>query len=442
MQSSALRCRWIGYVLILVLSAATSPADVVTLKGGGSVHGKVMTSSSSRVRTVTVKTSAGALIVFDRAAVEQIKHGPNALPKTSANSSPSKTASAKPRFTAAQEAWMPKIRSPFTRLFDQDRDKSRRARSELLKIDDPDAIPALLRYLGRNLNVDARRLFITIVRHIPGPLAVYLLVERSIFDPSSEVRDEARKGISEEQADAARTLYIEALKTREPNIASRAAIGIAEIGDPRREAVPYLIDTLTFDSKTRVMIESAQWGTLYTEDIYAKPGVNVPALVPGAIFVGQELMTSTVPVAVSPSGVGAANSNNVLVSAPRNPNQTVTLTTPSPFGGPAAMGLFYPNSIKAQLGGPGTYMITPTIADHYVLPVKGFVAPPRYAKVPSTHENPAVLDTLVKVTDQKYPGYAYQADRWRRWWDNEKKNSDLPRSSTAASEVKRPPSTP
>ena len=94
------------------------------------------------------------------------------------------------------------------------------------------------------------------------------------------------------------------------------------------------------------------------------------------------------------------------------------------------------------MGGSGSYVITPVIADHYVQPVRGIVAPPRYADVPSTHENPAVLDALVKATDQKYPGYGYQADRWRRWWDNEKKNSELPQTSKAAHDVKQPGSAP
>ena len=129
MPSFASCRRCVLCISFIILVAAHTRADVVTLKGGGSVHGKVMTSSGSRARTVTVKTSTGTSIVFDRAAVEQIMHGPNALPKPPAKSPPGKPASARPHLTPAQESWIPKVRSLVTRLFDQDRDKSRQARS-------------------------------------------------------------------------------------------------------------------------------------------------------------------------------------------------------------------------------------------------------------------------------------------------------------------------
>ncbi len=38
---------------------------------------------------------------------------------------------------------------------------------------------------------------------------------------------------------------------------------------------------------------------------------------------------------------------------------------------------------------------------------------------------PEVFDALLKITDQKYPGYGYNQDRWRNWWGNEQANRDL-----------------
>jgi hypothetical protein len=59
-------------------------------------------------------------------------------------------------------------------------------------------------------------------------------------------------------------LYIEALKTREPTLASRAAMGIAEIGDPQGDAVPYLIDTLEFRAAQPIDL-----ATTYTSSVFA-----------------------------------------------------------------------------------------------------------------------------------------------------------------------------
>ena len=39
--------------------------------------------------------------------------------------------------------------------------------------------------------------------------------------------------------------------------------------------------------------------------------------------------------------------------------------------------------------------------------------------------NSAALDALVKVTDSKHPGYGYNPEQWRRWWENEKQNRAL-----------------
>ncbi len=44
--------------------------------------------------------------------------------------------------------------------------------------------------------------------------------------------------------------------------------------------------------------------------------------------------------------------------------------------------------------------------------------------------NPAVLDTLVKLTDHTKSSFGYNRDSWRRWWANEKANRDLQKRPT------------
>jgi hypothetical protein len=230
-----------GFAFFMLVPLGLGRADIVTLSNGAVVHGHLVGYAATS-KSVALKTSSGALIVFDRDTIKQVKHGADPV-QTAAGAKP---ASRRLRLTAAEEAWMPKIRSLVSRLLSGSRDQSRSARAELLKISDPDALPALTRYLAINPLEEARFLFVMIARAIPGAKPVYFLVALSLYDPSPGVREAARKAIGVERADFARPLYIEALKPREQRLASLAAKGIAEIGDPNHEAVPYLIDALVF----------------------------------------------------------------------------------------------------------------------------------------------------------------------------------------------------
>jgi hypothetical protein len=227
-------------VFLLALLAASSPAgaDVVTLNSGAAMHGNVIASHN----TVAVRTSSGALVVFERDAVKHIQRGANPTPKPGA----ARAGSAKSRFSAAQEAWMPKVRSLVSRLFGANREQSNRARRDLLRIDDLDALPALGRYLGSLPNEEARVLYTVVLRNMPGQTPVYDLVRMSLFDPSQLVRGEARKAIGPDRADSARRLYIEVLKFSGPDLASLVALGLGEIGDPNGDSIPYLIDHLSY----------------------------------------------------------------------------------------------------------------------------------------------------------------------------------------------------
>jgi hypothetical protein len=230
----------------ILLPLAMGRADSVTLNNGGVVHGRLV-GYSGTAKSVTLRTSCGTLIVFDRDSVKQVKHG--ADPAQAAGAKPS---SRRLRLTAEEEAWMPKIRSLVSRLLGTNRDQSRSARAELLRIEDPDALPALTRYLASSPLEEARLLFVMIARGIPGAKPVYYLVALSLYDPSPQVREAARQAIGSDRADFARPLYIEALKTRDQQLVSLAAKGIAEIGDPHRDAVPYLIEAMTFRSAQAV----------------------------------------------------------------------------------------------------------------------------------------------------------------------------------------------
>src|SRR5579862_9558126 len=116
----------------------TTPADEITLDGG-IVRGKLVPSGSPK--RVALVTSAGSFIVFDREDVKSAKHV--AEPKQKGDK-----ASAKAQLTPAEKEWMTKVRTLVERAFTSGPDQRRRAAADLRRIDDPDAIPALSRYLA------------------------------------------------------------------------------------------------------------------------------------------------------------------------------------------------------------------------------------------------------------------------------------------------------
>jgi hypothetical protein len=418
---------------VLLLSAAPLVADSVKLDGGGTLNGSVTMGSKS----VSVRTPTGAVFVFDRSAVKQVTHGRTSTPKNS--NSPNASAKSQPKkrkLTPEEEVWMPKLRALVSRLYGGDREKSRRARTELLNIDDPDAIPALSTYLGSSGNVEARHLYVMILHNMKGPKPVYYLVALSLYDSSPQIRSEARRAIREDQLDSARLLYIAALRSGPPKLARIAAIGLGEIGDPRGDSVPYLINALISYGTVATMTEPAQYGLLYNITISATPGLNLSNLSnSGLIYAGQ----GPASIYLTPAGTSLAEA---ALKKATGPGQSLgiggTIYVPSPVGGQVAQD-FSPNSKgmpHLQLGDAagtanGPYVIpkTPTL-NLYDLPIVGQVAPAHEKRIRGRVDHPEVLDALLKITDQKHPGYGFNQDRWRQWWANEKTNRDLQKPPT------------
>ncbi len=407
----------------LLLNVGLTSADSVKLDGGGALNGSVTTGA----KAVSVRTSSGAVIVVERTAVRQVTHGRGSVAMTASNSanSPTKGPPKNRKLRAEEDAWMPKVRQLVGRLFAGDREKSRRAQTELTHIDDTDAIPALSTYLGSSRNGEARRLYLVIVHNMPGPKPVYYLVTLSLVDPSPEIRAEARKALRDDQLDSARRLYIAALRFGPPSLARLAAIGLGEVGDPRGESVPYLIDALVSYGTVSTMRASAHSDVLYSNTIYGALGLNLTDANPSHSYAGQTTGASTQPdstepVATSDNPVAAAQPG---VSASGQPLPGAG-TVPGQVGGQAVL---MPNSTgttSCQTGsGPSASGSTLTESDLYDpphqccckhdRPLRGYV------------DHPEVLDALLKVTGQPYPGYGFNRDRWRSWWANEKTNRDM-----------------
>jgi hypothetical protein len=391
-------------------------ADNLKLDGGGSLNGSVTTGS----KAVSVRTSTGALLVFDRSAVKQVVHGRSSVTKTVANSAnPNAKSRAKRRkLTSEEESWIPKVRALVSRLAGEDRARSRQARAALLNIDATDAIPAISTYLGSSSNEQARHLYLVILHNMRGPKPVYYLVALSLYDPSPAIRSEARKAIREEQLDSARHLYIAALRFGSPRLARIAAIGLGEIGDPRGDSVPDLINALVSYGTVARLNDRAESGVLYTVTVYSTPGLKMKD---ASLVDSGQAQASAIPIAHDDAG------------RPDNPT-SATPTDVTPPGQQSSGGLATQNTapssqpIHAAVRRNSATSASPaTVSDVYEEPIVGKTSCKQDRPLSGEIDHPEVLDALLKITDQPHPGYGFNRDRWRTWWANEKANRDLQR---------------
>jgi hypothetical protein len=365
-----------------LLFARGAGADEVTLQSGAVVRGHANdVQLPDHSKAVEIRTPSGALIVLERDSVKQVK-------RIAAGQKVVQAAS-KPRLTAKQQAWMAKVRSMVSRLTSGNRAQAQQARNELLKIHDPDALPALTRYLQQNPDEEVRQLYVAILRDLPDPNTVYFLVSQSLFDSSAQIREEARTAIGSERADSARTLYIYALKFHNPNLATRAALGIQEIGDPNGEAIPYLIDNLVYVGRRAISLPEVTWQEWSPSPI-GPTGLRLVSAHEGAAWFGQ--MSGSV-------GGRPAASVPVRVSGPTQP-------TPPTQGGETMLQL---------------------------------IGPQKTTYVPESTNNPAVLGALEKVSDQQKSSFGYSPNNWHRWWAGEKATRDLQKRKADTPIPRQPP---
>jgi len=394
--------------ITLWLQAALLSADSVKLNGGGALNGSVTTNSKS----ITVRTPSGAVIVFDRGDVMQVTHGKALVSMTVSKSANSKTKSQpkKRKLTAQEDAWMPKVRQVVGRLHAADPEKPRRAQTELLNIDETDALPALSTYLGSSRSAESRRLYVVILHNIKGSKPVYYLVALSLFDPFPEIRDEARRALRDDQLDPARRLYINALRSGAPRLARIAAVALGETGDPRGDSVPYLIDALVTYGTVAAMRSRSTADLIYMNTMSATPGLNLNDA--ASMLMGSSQRGQSPPPELSAT---QANPNSCDPQQSGNKSPT-SQATPSALASQVAGSTSQSNS-----GTSGTTLTEDELYEpphsrckkKHDSPLQGYV------------DHPEVLDALLKITDQPHPGYGFNQDRWRSWWANEKTDRDL-----------------
>ena len=139
--------------------------------------------------------------------------------------------------------------------------KRETAEQHFRSIDDQAAIPTLEHFLYQQREpLRHRLLYLEALAAIQSPAARALLVNVSLSDENQEVRFSARELATRNGAHDVLIGYVAALANKDNVVVNRAAMGLAELGNP--EAVPSLIDAVV--TKHKQIIHSNQGGTTAT----------------------------------------------------------------------------------------------------------------------------------------------------------------------------------
>ena len=145
-------------------------------------------------------------------------------------------------WAAAEKDWAARVKALHGRMMTERRGAVGMALIELRMIRDPDAVPALERYLQGQLDHGARLIVLEILSSITGDRSLPPLVSRSLRDSRSDLREAALGAVLKVGSEQAIGLYSEALRDPQRTIVNRAAYALGVIGD--QDSVPALSDAL------------------------------------------------------------------------------------------------------------------------------------------------------------------------------------------------------
>lgn len=154
----------------------------------------------------------------------------------------------------AEQAWFPKVRMWFGWATGGNVSRAGEGLDNLQAIQDPDAVPALVNFMGEHDSDEVRLTLTRILGRLPGPKPVQPLVNKSLHDADDDVRTAARAGIQADQFETALAYYVPELKNNSNQVVQRAAAAIGEFGDIN--AVPYLIEALVTSHRWKIQVRA------------------------------------------------------------------------------------------------------------------------------------------------------------------------------------------
>ena len=139
-------------------------------------------------------------------------------------------------------------------------DKGQAAQAAIVAIDDPAAIWALRENMQSEQNEDVRLLYVKALATIGNGDAKVLLAERSLQDPSEEVRLTALDHLDDQPRYSLISLYIQGLRSGDNAIVNRSAVALSRFKDPR--SIAPLIEALVTTHKYKVTTGNSNPGGL------------------------------------------------------------------------------------------------------------------------------------------------------------------------------------
>ena len=188
-----------------------------------------------------------------------------------------------------ERSWFQKVRLWHGWLDGHHENRRPQGLSNLKAIDDPNAAPAVIKFLANDSRIAIRELGVSILCKVSGAKAIGGLVKLALFDEATEIRTAALEGIGRPNYERAQKAFITALKNDSNLVVCRAAVALGQIGDIN--AIGPLIDALvtTHVYQVAMDIPNNQTYSFSTDGNFAS---NTPAVPPGvmaAVRAGQLL---------------------------------------------------------------------------------------------------------------------------------------------------------
>ena len=215
----------------------------------------------------------------------------------------------------AEREWYAKVRVWLNWATGNHSERAADGLNNLKGIDSPDALSALVQFLGKSQRADVRRLFIEIVGKIEGPGPVVPLATLSVREDVRELRELALSMIDESHHGQARQLVAGDLRDRNNIVVRRAGTVLAKIGD--ETSVPALIRALvtTHSYKVRIPVQGYSFGV----DGSIPSGSGLPPEIEIGLRTGVYDSVQVVPLR------GAASATKVIPVAVNRENSEVLM---------------------------------------------------------------------------------------------------------------------
>jgi len=187
----------------------------------------------------------------------------------------------------AEKSWYPRIRLWVNWLKSPHLQRQADALANLRGITDPNACPAVEKFLADDANPTLRRLAIQVLSQPGGPKPVVGLTKLMVLDPQPELRKDALDALKPDQYSAAQPYLLRDLRHAQNPVVCRAAFALERVGDD--QAVAPLIEALTTTHLYTIRVPAAQTSVALGSNgaIGAGGGMTLPPDIEAGLRTGQ-----------------------------------------------------------------------------------------------------------------------------------------------------------